>query len=79
MIFFVSTHKEATLEFNSKSELKDGQYLVSGQLTIKGITNPIDFTIEPKMIITLLFLHLIEPSTMLLTDLETFLKILVID
>ena len=46
--FGVSTHKEATLEFSSKSELKDGQYLVSGQLTIKGITNPIDFTIEPK-------------------------------
>ena len=46
--FGVSTHKQATLEFSSKSELKDGQYLVSGQLTIKGITNPIDFTIKPK-------------------------------
>ena len=46
--FGVSTHKEAILEFSSKSQLKDGQYLVSGQLTITGITNPIDFTIEPK-------------------------------
>ena len=45
--FGVTVHKEAILEFNSKSVLKNGKYNINGLLTIKGITNPISFTLEP--------------------------------
>ena len=46
--FGVTVHKEAILEFNSKSQLKNGKYNINGLLTIKGITNPVSFTLEPS-------------------------------
>ncbi len=46
--FGVSAHKEAILEFNSKSVLTNGKYNINGLLTIKGITNPVSFTLEPS-------------------------------
>ena len=45
--FGVSVHQNAILEFNSKSVLTNGKYNINGLLTIKGITNPISFTLEP--------------------------------
>ena len=44
--FGVSAHKEAILEFDSKSELKNGKYNINGLLTIKGITKPTDFELS---------------------------------
>ena len=46
--FGVSNHKEAILEFDSKSELSNGEYSVDANLTIKGITNPVVFKLKPK-------------------------------
>lgn len=41
--FDVKEHKTATLEINSFTPIKDNKYTVKGNLTIKGITNPIEF------------------------------------
>jgi len=46
--FGVSNHKEAILEFDSKSELSNGEYSVDANLTIKGITNSVVFKLKPK-------------------------------
>ena len=42
--FSTATFPTATLVINSAEALGDDQYAVSGDLTIKGITNPIEFT-----------------------------------
>lgn len=42
--FGVETHPTATLVINSAESLGGGQYAVQGDLTIKNITNPIEFT-----------------------------------
>ena len=46
--FGVSNHKEAILEFDSKSELSNGEYSIDANLTIKGITNSVVFKLKPK-------------------------------
>jgi polyisoprenoid-binding protein YceI len=35
------------LKFKNKSKLVDGKYDINGELTIKGITNPVVFTLIP--------------------------------
>ena len=45
--FDVDNHKEAKLSFNERVPLTDGVYEINGNLTIKGITNPIKFTLIP--------------------------------
>ena len=46
--FGVSNYKEAILEFDSKSELSNGEYSIDANLTIKGITNSVVFKLKPK-------------------------------
>ena len=46
---FFSVYKfdKAFLKFKNKSKLVDGKYDINGELTIKGITNPVVFTLIP--------------------------------
>jgi len=46
--FDVDNHKEAILMFNDRVSLTNGVYEISGSLTIKGISNPVKFTLVPN-------------------------------
>ena len=46
--FDVYNHKEAILKFNDRVSLENGSYNITGSLTIKGITNPINFKLVPS-------------------------------
>ena len=46
--FDVDNHKEAILMFNEIVPLTNGVYEVTGTLTIKGISNPVKFTLVPN-------------------------------
>lgn len=46
--FDVNNHKEAILMFDERVPLTNGVYVVSGSLTIKGISNPVNFTLVPN-------------------------------
>ncbi len=46
--FDVENHKEAILLFNERVPLNNGVYEVTGTLTIKGISNPVKFTLIPS-------------------------------
>ena len=46
--FDVENHKEAILTFNERVPLTNGVYEVTGTLTIKGISNPVKFTLIPS-------------------------------
>ncbi|MBN09208.1 MAG: lipid-binding protein [Flavobacteriaceae bacterium] len=46
--FSIDKFSEATLETTDASRLNDGKYTLNGNLTIKGITNPIQFEIIPN-------------------------------
>ena len=46
--FDVENHKEAILLFNERVPLNNGVYEVTGTLTIKGISNPVKFTLIPN-------------------------------
>ena len=46
--FDVDNHKEAILMFNDRVSLINGVYEISGSLTIKGISNPVKFTLVPN-------------------------------
>ena len=45
--FDVDNHNEAILMFNDRTPLLNGVYEISGSLTIKGISNPVKFTLVP--------------------------------
>ena len=44
--FGVENHKTATLQINGAEIQKEGSYAVTGNLSIKGITNPITFNMK---------------------------------
>ena len=46
--FDVDNHNEAILMFNDRIPLVNGVYEISGSLTIKGISNPVQFTLVPN-------------------------------
>ena len=46
--FDVDNHNEAILMFNDRIPLVNGVYEISGSLTIKGISNPVKFTLVPN-------------------------------
>ena len=46
--FDVDNHNEAILMFNDRTPLVNGVYEISGSLTIKGISNPVQFTLVPN-------------------------------
>lgn len=51
--FGVENFPEAVLELTGSSTLKDGKAKVKGKLTIKGITNPVEFdAVQDKLTVT---------------------------
>ena len=46
--FDVENHREAILMFNERVPLTNGVYEIKGTLTIKGISNPVKFTLIPS-------------------------------
>lgn len=47
--FDAANHKTATLDILKVTAAKDGNYTISGNLTIKGITKPIEFTTKMEI------------------------------